>query len=57
MSKLVRFKSLNLHPDYHNKLKMLAVKNYRSLTGQLEYLIDSEIRKENKDESSNQRTV
>ena len=53
MSKLVKFKSINLHPEYHNKLKVLAVKHYRSLTSQLEYLIDSELRRENKDESSN----
>ena len=51
MSKLIKFKSLNLHPEYHKKLKVLAVKHYRSFTGQIEYLIDSELRRENKDES------
>ena len=42
MSKLVRFKSINMHPDYHKKLKRLSNDNYRSIVGQLEYMIDKD---------------
>ena len=38
----VKFKSLNMHPDYHKKLKRLADSNYRSLVGQLQCMIDKE---------------
>ena len=41
MSKFVKFKSINLHPDYHKKLKRLAGDSYRSIVGQLEYMIDA----------------
>ena len=31
-----------MHPDYHKKLKRLAKDNYRSIVGQLEYMIDKD---------------
>ena len=42
MSSFVKFKSINIHPDYHKKLKRLANSNYRSIVGQIEYMIDKE---------------
>ena len=42
MSSFVKFKSINIHPDYHKKLKRLSTSSYRSLVGQLEYMIDKE---------------
>ena len=41
MATIVKFKSINIHPDYHKKLKRLANDSYRSMTGQIEYMIDS----------------
>ena len=38
----VKFKSLNMHPDNHKKLQRLAKDNYRSIVGQLQYMIDKE---------------
>ena len=40
MSSFVKFKSINIHPDYHKKLKRLSTSSYRSLVGQLEYMIE-----------------
>ena len=39
---------VNIHPDYHKKLKQMAKKNYRSIVGQLHYIIDKEIKDGNK---------
>jgi len=41
MAKLVKFKPVLLHPEHHQKLKRLAEDNYRSMVGQLEYMIDA----------------
>ena len=38
---IVKFKSINIHPDTHKKLKRLSDDNYRSIVGQLEYMIDA----------------
>ena len=42
MSKLVKLKSINVHPEYHEKLLRLANDNYRSISNQLKFLIDRE---------------
>tara|TARA_B100000123_G_C25706012_1_gene417621 strand:- start:519 stop:641 length:123 start_codon:yes stop_codon:yes gene_type:complete len=35
---------VSIHPDYHKKLKVMAKKNYRSIVGQLQYIIDKEMK-------------
>ena len=42
MARLVKLKSVNIHPDYHKKLIRLSDDCYRGLCKQLEYLIDKE---------------
>ena len=41
MAKLVKFKPVLLHPEHHKRLRRLADDNYRSLIGQLEFMIDA----------------